>query len=111
LAVLPNHQGSEVMKAKNILMLIVICQYVPRLIRIRPIYLQMTRSAGAITETAGAGAAFNLVLYMLASHVSVVYLLFIKSEWRIELSFPAVKLTAGKKWEQLCTVEIKEIVK
>ncbi|TVU08752.1 hypothetical protein EJB05_42164, partial [Eragrostis curvula] len=40
LAVLPNLKGSEI-----------------------------TRSAGVITETAGAGAAFNLVLYMLASHV------------------------------------------
>lgn len=74
---LPNLQGSEVMQAKNILMLIVICQYVPRLIRIRPLYLQITRSAGIITETPLAGAAFNLLIYMLASHVSA---LFINSE-------------------------------
>lgn len=58
------------MKAKNILMVIVICQYVPRLIRIIPLYLQITRSAGIIAETAWAGAAFNLLIYMLASHVS-----------------------------------------
>ncbi|XP_035816016.1 cyclic nucleotide-gated ion channel 1 isoform X5 [Zea mays] len=68
LVVLPNLHGSKVMKAKNVLMLIIICQYVPRLIRIRPLYLQITRSAGVITETARAGAAFNLLLYMLASH-------------------------------------------
>jgi len=46
---------------------------VPRLIRIRPLYLQITRSAGVITETARAGAAFNLLLYMLASHVSALF--------------------------------------
>ncbi|XP_015694209.1 cyclic nucleotide-gated ion channel 1-like isoform X2 [Oryza brachyantha] len=48
LVVLPNLRGSEVAKAKNILMFIVICQYVPRLIRIRPLYLQITRSAGVL---------------------------------------------------------------
>uniref|UniRef100_A0A453S612 Uncharacterized protein n=1 Tax=Aegilops tauschii subsp. strangulata TaxID=200361 RepID=A0A453S612_AEGTS len=80
LIVLPPLQGSKFMKAKNILMIIVICQYVPRLIRIRPLYLQITRSAGIITETAWAGAAFNLIIYMLASHVlgAVWYLLSIQ---------------------------------
>lgn len=87
LVVLPNLQGSKVMKAKNVLMLIIICQYVPRLIRIRPLYLQITRSAGVITETARAGAAFNLLLYMLASHVlgALWYLLSIQRQdscWR-----------------------------
>nr|CAA05637.1 putative calmodulin binding transporter protein [Hordeum vulgare subsp. vulgare] len=78
--VLPTLQVSQFMKAKNILMLIVICQYVPRVIRIRPLYLQITRSAGIITETAWAGAAFNLIIYMLASHVlgAVWYLLSIQ---------------------------------
>ncbi|XP_066375700.1 cyclic nucleotide-gated ion channel 1-like isoform X1 [Miscanthus floridulus] len=87
LVVLPNLQGSKLMKAKNVLMLIIICQYVPRLIRIRPLYLQITRSAGVITETARAGAAFNLLLYMLASHVlgALWYLLSIQRQdscWR-----------------------------
>jgi cyclic nucleotide gated channel len=62
LVVLPILQDSDVMKAKSVLMIIIICQYVPRLIRIRPLYLQITRSAGVITETARAGAAFNLLL-------------------------------------------------
>lgn len=67
---LPHLKDSKVMEAKDILMVIVTCQYVPRLIRIIPLYLQITRSAGIITETAWAGAAFNLLIYMLASHVS-----------------------------------------
>jgi len=70
LLVRPHLLGPKVMTEKNVLMLIVICQYVPRLLRIIPLYLQITRSAGILTETAWAGAAFNLIIYMLASHVS-----------------------------------------
>ncbi|RCV21819.1 hypothetical protein SEVIR_4G136300v4 [Setaria viridis] len=89
LVVLPKLPDAEVMKAKNVLMIIIICQYVPRLIRIRPLYQQITRSAGVITETARAGAAFNLLLYMLASHVlgAIWYLLSIQRQescWRQE---------------------------
>uniref|UniRef100_A0ACD6A9K4 Uncharacterized protein n=2 Tax=Avena sativa TaxID=4498 RepID=A0ACD6A9K4_AVESA len=89
LAVLPILQASAFMKAKNILMFIFICQYIPRLIRIRPLYLQITRSAGIITETAWAGAVFNLINYMLASHVlgAVWYLLSIQRKdacWRLK---------------------------
>jgi len=70
LVVLPHLEGSEILKAKIVLLIIIICQYVPRLLRIIPLYLQITRSAGILTETAWAGAAFNLIIYMLASHVS-----------------------------------------
>ena len=70
LVVLPRLEGSEITKAKIVLLIIIICQYVPRLLRIIPLYLQITRSAGILTETAWAGAAFNLIIYMLASHVS-----------------------------------------
>jgi cyclic nucleotide gated channel, plant len=68
---LPKLTGSELGTAKDILMFIVILQYIPRLVRIIPLYRQITRSAGIITETAWAGAAFNLLIYMLASHVSL----------------------------------------
>ncbi|KAK3156502.1 hypothetical protein QOZ80_2AG0108100 [Eleusine coracana subsp. coracana] len=87
LYVLPDLFGSEVMKARTIVMLIVICQYVPRLIRIIPLYRQITRSTGTIMETAWAGAAFNLLIYMIASHVigALWYILSIHREdtcWR-----------------------------
>ncbi|KAJ1690912.1 hypothetical protein LUZ63_015067 [Rhynchospora breviuscula] len=82
LIMLPKQTGSEILNAKNILMIIVILQYIPRLVRIIPLYRQITRSAGIITETAWAGAAFNLVIYMLASHVfgALWYLLAIQRE-------------------------------
>uniref|UniRef100_A0A0D3GHC9 Cyclic nucleotide-binding domain-containing protein n=1 Tax=Oryza barthii TaxID=65489 RepID=A0A0D3GHC9_9ORYZ len=87
LVVLPNLRSSEVAKAKNILMFIVLCQYVPRLIRIRPLYLQITRSAGVITETPWPGAVLILLIYLLASHVlgALWYLLSIERKdacWR-----------------------------
>ncbi|KAJ0989331.1 hypothetical protein J5N97_007687 [Dioscorea zingiberensis] len=69
LSIITKLGGSASLNAKSLLMLIVVLQYVPRLVRIIPLYLDVTRTAGIFTETAWAGAAFNLLLYMLASHV------------------------------------------
>ncbi|KAL6629582.1 hypothetical protein ACP70R_029347 [Stipagrostis hirtigluma subsp. patula] len=85
--VLPHLQGSDIMNTRDILMIIVLFQFVPRLIRIIPIYLQIIRSSGTIMETAWAGAAFNLLVYMLASHIlgALWYILSIQREdkcWR-----------------------------
>ncbi|KAI6707759.1 hypothetical protein NL676_010721 [Syzygium grande] len=54
---------------KESLKFIICGQYVPRIIRIYPLYKEVTRTSGLLYETAWAGAAFNLLLYMLASHV------------------------------------------
>ncbi|GKV49991.1 hypothetical protein SLEP1_g56709 [Rubroshorea leprosula] len=54
---------------KESLKYIIFCQYVPRIVRIVPLYTEVTRTSGIITETAWAGAALNLFLYTLASHV------------------------------------------
>lgn len=70
LIIIPKLKESSHLDAKHLLLFIVVLQYVPRLVRIIPLYLEVTKSAGIITETAWAGAAFNLLLYMLASHVS-----------------------------------------
>ncbi|KAJ0963018.1 hypothetical protein J5N97_028140 [Dioscorea zingiberensis] len=83
LSIVPELKGSAPLNAKNLLMFIVVLQYVPRLIRIIPLYLEVTRTAGIITETAWAGAAFNLLLYMLASHIlgAFWYLISIEREF------------------------------
>lgn len=47
----------------------IVIQYVPRFLRIHPLFTEVTRNSGILTETAWAGAAYNLFLYMLASHV------------------------------------------
>ncbi|PWA58283.1 cyclic nucleotide-gated ion channel 1 [Artemisia annua] len=72
---------------KDFLKSVILAQYIPRLLRIIPLYREVTRASGIFTETPWAGAAFNLFLYMLASHVigSFWYLLSIDREdecWR-----------------------------
>ncbi|KAK2444273.1 cyclic nucleotide-gated ion channel [Trifolium repens] len=69
LFIIPKLRGSESLNTKNLLKFCVFFQYVPRFIRIVPLYKEVTRTSGILTETAWAGAAFNLFLYMLASHV------------------------------------------
>jgi len=41
-----------------------------------PLTSELKRTAGVFAETAWAGAVYYLLLYMLASHVSVFFLLF-----------------------------------
>lgn len=69
LIIIPNMRGSTSVNTKNLLKFVVLFQYVPRLLRVYPLYKEVTRTSGILTETAWAGAAFNLFLYMLASHV------------------------------------------
>ncbi|CAI0412911.1 unnamed protein product [Linum tenue] len=69
LIITPRLQGSRTLNTKNLLKFVVILQYLPRIMRIYPLYKEVTRTSGILTETAWAGAAFNLFLYMLASHV------------------------------------------
>lgn len=69
LIITPKLRGSRSLNTKNLLKFVVVCQYIPRVMRIHPLYKEVTRTSGILTETAWAGAAFNLILYMLASHV------------------------------------------
>ncbi|CAI9261248.1 unnamed protein product [Lactuca saligna] len=55
--------------ANNTLSLIVLIQYIPRLFVIFPLNQRIIKSTGFVAKTAWAGAAYNLLLYMLASHV------------------------------------------
>ncbi|KAI3828503.1 hypothetical protein L1987_02604 [Smallanthus sonchifolius] len=53
----------------NALVLIVFLQYIPRLYLVFPLSFQIIKTTGVVTRTVWAGAAYNLLLYMLASHV------------------------------------------
>lgn len=64
---------------KNVLRFIIIFQYIPRLYLVFPLSSQIVKATGVVTETAWAGAAYNLMLYMLASHVSDLLTSFICS--------------------------------
>ena len=60
--------------ANHTLSLIVLLQYIPRFFLIFPLTQRIVKTTGAITKTAWAGAAYNLLLYILASHLSTAYL-------------------------------------
>lgn len=55
---------------KNVIRLIILVQYLLRLCLIFPLTNQIIKASGVVLEAAWAGAAYNLMLYMLASHVS-----------------------------------------
>lgn len=69
---LRNHRTNQ---NNNALALIVLFQYIPRLYLIFPLSSQIIKATGVVTKTAWAGAAYNLLLYMLASHVCNFYFL------------------------------------
>nr|KYP71931.1 Cyclic nucleotide-gated ion channel 1 [Cajanus cajan] len=90
LATNPSLGTTDPFVAKELLKFAVLIQYVPRLLRIYPLFKEVTRTSGILTQTAWAGAASNLFLYMLASHVVGAnwYMLSVESEvrcWRREL--------------------------
>ncbi|KAK3189715.1 hypothetical protein Dsin_029276 [Dipteronia sinensis] len=66
---LQRSNGSDVLATKQALFYIVLFQYAPRFLRIFPLTSELKRTAGVFAETAWAGAAFYLLLYMLASHI------------------------------------------
>ncbi|KAM5555619.1 cyclic nucleotide-gated ion channel 1 [Rosa sericea] len=82
--VVPKIERPVPMAAKNLLTIVIVCQYVPRLLRIYPLYKEVETTSGFLTETAWAAAAFNLLLYMLASHVvgAIWYLFSVEREYR-----------------------------
>ncbi|XP_061347453.1 cyclic nucleotide-gated ion channel 17 [Gastrolobium bilobum] len=67
--IIPATRSPQTSHKNNALALIVLLQYVPRLYLIFPLSSQIIKATGVVTKTAWAGAAYNLLLYMLASHV------------------------------------------
>ena len=75
--VIPNTDDTFALLTKDSLKAVIYFQYLPRLIRIYPLVKEVERTSGIFTERAWAGAAFNLFLYMLASHVSFIQFFFL----------------------------------
>lgn len=67
--IIPATRNNRTNHNNNALALIVLFQYIPRLYLIFPLSSQIIKATGVVTKTAWAGAAYNLLLYMLASHV------------------------------------------
>lgn len=66
---IPGIRNSWADHNNNALALIVLIQYIPRLYLIFPLSYQIIKATGLVTKTVWAGAAYNLLLYMIASHV------------------------------------------
>lgn len=62
--------GSSPTHANHSISLIIMVQYLPRLCVIFPLNSKIIRNTGVVAKTAWSGAAYNLLLYLLASHVS-----------------------------------------
>ncbi|XWS16910.1 hypothetical protein CRYUN_Cryun33cG0022200 [Craigia yunnanensis] len=67
--IIPETRSPRTDHNNNTLALIVLLQYIPRLYLIFPLSSQIIKATGVVTKTAWAGAAYNLLLFMLASHV------------------------------------------
>ncbi|KAG6678536.1 hypothetical protein I3842_14G085600 [Carya illinoinensis] len=85
--VIPTLKSLTTRNTKNVLRFFIIFQYLPRLFLIFPLLSQIVKATGLMTEIAWAGAAYNPMLYMLASHVlgACWYLLSIERQeacWR-----------------------------
>ncbi|KAK9280067.1 hypothetical protein L1049_013752 [Liquidambar formosana] len=66
--IFPRLQGPTITYRKNILLFVIVFQYIPRLILIYPLSSQIAKATGVVTKTSWAGAVYNLSLFMLASH-------------------------------------------
>jgi len=67
--VIPVIKYSSAEHNNNILVLIVLAQYLPRLYLIFPLTYEIVKATGVVAKTAWEGAAYNMVLYLIASHV------------------------------------------
>ncbi|KAE9619705.1 hypothetical protein Lal_00038214 [Lupinus albus] len=81
-AVIPNLRGSQMISSRHVLRFVTLFQYLLRLYSIYPLSSEIVKVNGVMMEKAWAGAAYNLTLYMLASHVlgSSWYLLSIERQ-------------------------------
>ncbi|KAI7986810.1 putative cyclic nucleotide-gated ion channel 16 [Camellia lanceoleosa] len=67
--IIPAVKSSTAAHANHTLSLIIFLQYIPRLFVIFPLNQRIIKTTGVVAKTAWAGAAYNLLLYLLASHV------------------------------------------
>ncbi|GLU24390.1 hypothetical protein SLE2022_403300 [Rubroshorea leprosula] len=69
LLIIPAMKGTRFLNAMDVLKFVIVFQYMPRILRIYPLFKRDKRTSGILSEAAWAKAAFNLFLYLLAGHV------------------------------------------
>ncbi|XVF10035.1 hypothetical protein REPUB_Repub07fG0149100 [Reevesia pubescens] len=68
LVVIPMMRDVSFLDAMKMLTIVVICQSIPRILRIYPLFKRDKRTSGTLAEAVWAKAASNFFLYMLAGH-------------------------------------------
>ncbi|GKV31309.1 hypothetical protein SLEP1_g40010 [Rubroshorea leprosula] len=71
LLIIPTMKRLRFLDAMGVLKSVVILQYIPRVLRIYPLFKRHKSSPGILSEAAWVNAAFNLLLYILAGHLLV----------------------------------------
>ncbi|CAM0953425.1 unnamed protein product [Alopecurus aequalis] len=91
--VMPGIKHSDYHVRNTTSAIIIMTQYVLRMCLVVPLSNQIIKAAGVVTKSAWGGAAYNLLLYMLASHITgaLYYLLSIERQ-----------ITC---WNQQCLIE------
>ncbi|XP_057775694.1 cyclic nucleotide-gated ion channel 18-like [Salvia miltiorrhiza] len=81
---MPMSQSRTSNRVNHAISFLIILQYIPRLIIIFPLNWRIIKNTGAVAKTAWTGAAYNLILYLLASHVlgAVWYLMCVSRIFR-----------------------------
>ncbi|CAI0398802.1 unnamed protein product [Linum tenue] len=67
--IIPAVKNTSASHANHTVSLIVLIQYIPRIIIMFPLNRRIVKSTGVVAKTAWSGAVYNLLLYVLASHV------------------------------------------
>ncbi|CAL5072868.1 unnamed protein product [Urochloa decumbens] len=80
--IMPAIKNSDYNVRNTTFALIIVIQYVIRMYLIVPLSAQIIKAVGVVAKSAWGGAAYNLLLYMLASHITgaIYYLLSIERQ-------------------------------
>ncbi|KAI6669396.1 hypothetical protein NL676_004281 [Syzygium grande] len=68
--IIPNLEDSTMAQRKNHILFFIFFQYLPRFYLTLRLRSEIINASGGLTETAWGGAAYNFMLFMLASHVA-----------------------------------------
>lgn len=68
---LADKENGDVLNTKQALLHVVMSQYLFRAWRFVPLTSELKKTVGVFADSAWAGAAFYLLLFVLASHVSI----------------------------------------
>ncbi|KAI8573648.1 hypothetical protein RHMOL_Rhmol01G0293500 [Rhododendron molle] len=87
MGIIPHLGASRISDVRISLVFLMMIQYLQRLIIASPLTMEIAKATGVINQASWIGAAYNLTLYLLSSHVmgSCMYLLTVQREvacWR-----------------------------